>query len=450
MRVSSALFVVLAFPAFQAFAANAPVAEGPADWIDPDTGHRVVRLTNEPGSASLYFHQNPFTPDGNKMVIVTPGGLSTVNLKTHEIELVAPGVRYGMGSSAGIEVGRKTPTVYYQKNIDGHTVIFATNVDTKVTREDIPLPFTGEFGGVSADETMISGKASVPGTGGAGGRGRDQGAVSARQDGSPPAVGGPPPGRRGGDGGAGRQLEFFSVNIPTGELKTFHPTTDNLNHIQASPTDPNMVLFCHEGEWHEVDRIWTMHMDGSDIRLMHKRTMQYEIAGHEFFSHDGQQVWYDLQTPRSVEFWLAAVNVYTGERIRYPVTREQWSVHYNISWDGKLFSGDGAGPDGVANMTPLPEAKTLNPPVNNKWIYLFTPVAGKYETIKVGGENVKVGKFTVEKLFNMAPHDYSKRTGVEPNLIFTPDDKWLVFRSKMQGNALQVYAVEIAKAGAKK
>jgi oligogalacturonide lyase len=206
-----------------------------------------------------------------------------------------------------------------------------------------------------------------------------------------------------------------------------------------------MVLFCHEGEWHEVDRIWTMHMDGSAIRLMHPRTMQYEIAGHEFFGHDGQMVWYDLQTPRSVQFWVAGVNAYTGERIRYPITREQWSVHFNVSWDGRLFSGDGAGPDGVANKTPLPEAKTLEPPVNNKWIYLFTPVAGKFDIIKVGGEDVKVGQFTTEKLVNMAKHDYAKSTGVEPNLIFTPDDKWLVFRSKMFGNALQVYAVEIAK-----
>ena len=454
MRFSSPLLVVLTLAATRALGADAPAAAFPSDWIDPDTGHRIVRLTNEPGSASLYFHQNPFTPQGDKMIIVTPGGLSTVNLKTREIELVAPGVRYGMGSSAGIEVGRKTRTVYYQKNIDGHTVIYATNVDTKATREIVTLPFTGEFGGVSADETTIVGKTNVPGTGAPGGQGRGPGGPDA-QRGPPangaPAAGGPPAqGRRGGGGGAGRQLEFFTVNIPTGEVKTFHPTTDNLNHIQSSPTDPNMVLFCHEGEWHEVDRIWTMHNDGSAMRLMHPRTMQYEIAGHEFFGHDGRQVWYDLQTPRSVEFWLAAVNIYTGERIRYPITREQWSVHYNVSWDGKLFSGDGGGPDGVANMTPLPEAKTLNPPVNNKWIYLFTPVAGKFETIKVGGEDVKVGTFNVEKLVNMAPHDYSKRTGVEPNLIFTPDDKWLVFRSKMQGNALQVYAVEIAKAGAKK
>ncbi|HWA08389.1 MAG TPA: oligogalacturonate lyase family protein [Opitutaceae bacterium] len=441
---------VFAFAVSRAFAADAAPAAGPKEWIDPDTGHRIVRLTDEPGSASLYFHQNPFTPKGDKMIISTPEGLSTIDLRTHAIELVAPEVRYSMGSSAGIEVGRKTPTVYYQKNIDGHTVLYATNVETKATREIIRLPFTGEFGGVSADETMIIGKTGVPGTGAPGGGRGPQAQGNAPTAGAPAADGAQGQGRRGGGGGAAggprRQLEFFTVNIATGELKTFYPTTDNLNHIQSSPTDPNMVLFCHEGEWHEVDRIWTMHDDGSAMRLMHKRTMQYEIAGHEFFSHDGQQVWYDLQTPRSVEFWLAAVNLYNGERIRYPITREQWSVHYNVSWNGKLFSGDGGGPDGVANLTPLPEAKTLNPPVNNKWIYLFTPVAGKMDTIKVDGENVKVGKFTTEKLVNMAAHDYSKRTGVEPNLIFTPDDKWLVFRSKMQGNALQVYAVEIAKA----
>ena len=32
--------------------------EPPHTWIDPDTGHRIVRLTDEPGSASLYFNQN--------------------------------------------------------------------------------------------------------------------------------------------------------------------------------------------------------------------------------------------------------------------------------------------------------------------------------------------------------------------------------------------------------
>ena len=56
----------------------------------------------------------------------------------------------------------------------------------------------------------------------------------------------------------------------------------------------------------------------------------------------------------------------TGERIRYPVAREQWSVHYNVSRDGKLFAGDGGGPGSVANQTPLPGARRLDAPGNGQ------------------------------------------------------------------------------------
>src|SRR4029079_17679169 len=70
---------------------SAQTAELPREWIDPDTGHRVVRLSDEPGSASLYFHQNAYTADGQKLIITTPTGLSTINLKTRAIEKVVDG-----------------------------------------------------------------------------------------------------------------------------------------------------------------------------------------------------------------------------------------------------------------------------------------------------------------------------------------------------------------------
>ncbi len=39
----------------------------PDEWIDKDTGYRVVKLTRRPGSnASFYFHNNPFV--GNEML----------------------------------------------------------------------------------------------------------------------------------------------------------------------------------------------------------------------------------------------------------------------------------------------------------------------------------------------------------------------------------------------
>src|SRR5262245_19050542 len=63
-------------------------ADLPREWVDPDTGHRVIRLSDEPGTASLYLHQNAYTPDGQKLIVTTPTGLSTINLKTRAIERV--------------------------------------------------------------------------------------------------------------------------------------------------------------------------------------------------------------------------------------------------------------------------------------------------------------------------------------------------------------------------
>src|SRR5437870_8086284 len=85
-------------------------AEPPKSWVDPDTGHRIVRLTDEPGSASLYFNQNGYTADGLKMVYTTPGGISVLDLKTHATKPVVEGrVRV-------IVAGRKTQQVYYLKD----------------------------------------------------------------------------------------------------------------------------------------------------------------------------------------------------------------------------------------------------------------------------------------------------------------------------------------------
>jgi oligogalacturonide lyase len=115
-------------------------------------------------------------------------------------------------------------------------------------------------------------------------------------------------------------------------------------------------------------------------------------------------------------------------------------VHYNISRDGKLFAGDGGGPGSVANQTPLPEARRLDPPGNGQWIYLFTPADEPRQTIQVGGEPVQVGKFIVEKLVDLSKHNYQ----LEPNVTITPDNKWVVFRSNMHGST-HTYAVEIVR-----
>jgi oligogalacturonide lyase len=123
--------------------------------------------------------------------------------------------------------------------------------------------------------------------------------------------------------------------------------------------------------------------------------------------------------------------VATGKRTWYHLERNEWSVHFNVSPDGRLFAGDGGDSEMVARAP------------DGKWIYLFRPrrvpdVAG----IKAANSDslIDTGFFEAERLVNMSKHDYR----LEPNVTFSPDMKWVVFRSNMLG-PVHVYAVEIAK-----
>src|SRR5665213_4554932 len=87
----------------------AEIKNPPKSWIDKDTGHRVVRLTNEPGSASFYFNVNAYTPAGDEMIYTTHEGISVLNLKTWKTRSAV------QGHVRAIVVGHKTPSVFYIK-----------------------------------------------------------------------------------------------------------------------------------------------------------------------------------------------------------------------------------------------------------------------------------------------------------------------------------------------
>ena len=395
-----------------AYGADAP----PKSWIDPDTGHRVVRLTDEPGSASLYFNQNGYTKDGKHLVYTTPDGISLLELETGEARQIVQGrVRL-------IDAGRKYPRVYYTKG----PAVFLTDYATNETRKIADLPERGGIATVNADETLLGGtytEAPLP-----------TNAQPAAAPGSPAAQGHPldQPLNKGemmeNRLAAHIPMAMFTVNIETGERKILHRATDWLNHLLFSPTDPTLLMFCHEGPWHKVDRIWTIRTDGSGLKKIHTRTMAMEIFGHEFWSADGNTIWYDLQTPRGEDFWLAGYSVKTGERVQYHLQRNEWSIHFNVTGDGKLFTGDGGDPGQVAKAA------------DGQWIYLFRPVL----MANHGADDpalAKPGVLKAEKLVNMAKHKYR----LEPNVSFTPDQKWVVFRSNMFGETY-VFAVEVEKA----
>lgn len=406
--------------------AQTTAGDPPKSWIDPDTGHRVVRLTAEPGSASLYFNQNGYTADGKRLVYTTPAGISVFDLATQRSRPVVEGrVRL-------IDAGRRSQRVYYTR--DG--AVFSTDVDSAETRRIASLPPRGAIATVNADETLLAGT-FIEGDGQDYNNNRP--AAQAATQAAPAAEQAHPLDQPLNKGAmmerrlaARLPMGMFTVNIQTGEVKTIHRATDWLNHLLFSPTDPGLLMFCHEGPWHKVDRIWTIRTDGTRLTKIHTRTMAMEIFGHEFWSADGKTIWYDLQTPRGEDFWLAAYQVETGRRTWYHLQRNEWSIHFNVSRDGTLICGDGSDSGQVAKAP------------DGRWIYLFRP-----EILQNRGLDdktlVQPGVLRAERLVNMSKHQYR----LEPNVSFTPDRKWVVFRSNMFG-ATYVFAVEVAQADARK
>ncbi len=131
---------------------EAPAAEPPVEWVDPDTGHRVVRLSERPGTASLYFHQHPYSVDGRKVVVTTadPRGIATITLETRQTDQVVE------GRVQPLVVGRKTGDICYIRE----SKVWAANLETHAERQVASLPPGLDPRGnvtVNADETLIAG-----------------------------------------------------------------------------------------------------------------------------------------------------------------------------------------------------------------------------------------------------------------------------------------------------
>ena len=381
----------------------------PDEWIDKSTGHRVIKLTRKEGSNfSFYFHNNPFI--GNKMVFYNTSPqkpeeqaakveisntsarnrqIYIVDLKTLQIEQLTNHTT----AMNGEIVSPKTKEVFFQVKDS----VFSVNVDTKKQKLVYVFPddFKASITTVNADGSLLAGAKSsdeekelfkkYP---------NKSSYFNIIYEAKLPRT-------------------LFTIDVKTKQLNKIHTDSAWLNHVQFSAADPNLLMFCHEGPWHKVNRIWTIDVRTKKVTQIHKRIMDMEIAGHEWSSADGNIIWYDLQQPRSVTFFVEGHNVNTGQKTKYELQRDEWSIHFNSTKDNKLFCGDGGDPGQVA------KAK------DGMWIYLFTPDGNKFKS---------------EKLVNMKNHKYS----LEPNVHFSPDEKWVIFRANFEGET-NVYAVEVKK-----
>jgi len=419
------LLITLLVPSFSAWAEDPP-----ASWVDKDTGHRVIRLTQEAGSSGLYFNVNAYSPDGKLMIYVAPDGLHVLELAKLKTRLLVPNSP-GFALHA-VVVGRKTNSIFFTRTDSAKhsTSLCKADMYSGEVKELVTLPPRASLATVNADETLGVGTYDKTEAG------AEQEYGRARS--SPPSSGASPQaGNLVQPEGKGEMMErrlaaripvvLYSIHLENGKVTPLLHSTDWIGHMLFSPSDPTLLMYCHEGPWQKVDRIWMIHTDGTHNTLIHPRTMAMEIAGHEFWGLDGHTIWYDWQFPKGEDFFLAGYNLETHARTAYHMQRNEWSIHFNVTEDEKLFTGDGGDPGQVAKAP------------DGEWIELFHP-----EMLPVSGRNQadfwQPGIFHSEHLVNMAHHNYR----LEPNVRFSPDKKLVIFTSNMFGPSY-VFAVETEK-----
>lgn len=349
------------------------------------------------------------------MAYTRPNGISVLNLTTLQCTPVVT------GPVRTIVVGQKSSNLYYTRATEDRFLrtLWRVNLDTGENRKLADLPRRATVSTINADETLGAGT-YIEGDARAGGAYDGTASPSRISDTNlgEPINKGEMMARR---LAAKLPMTLFTIDLRTGKItKLLEHSTDWLNHLQFSPADPNLLMYCHEGVWQQVDRIWTIRTDGSHNQLVHKRTMEAELAGHEWWGADGDTIYYQLHLFRfRAGSWIASYNVKTGERVWLSYSSDQSSIHDMSSPDGKLFCGDGDR--------------------HSPWIFLFHPVMVRSEGT-LGTNLIKGGYLKSEKLFNMSKQNYR----LEPNAFFTPDMKYIIFRSNMFGPDY-VFAVEVAK-----
>jgi oligogalacturonide lyase len=259
----------------------------PKTWVDKDTGHRVWRVSDEPNSGAFYFNVNAYTPDLKQMVYNSPDGIRVLDLATMKTSMLVPNAsppanaddspmaRFSRGAHA-IVVGHKTNSIFFTR-IDPAThinAIYKADTNTGEIRKLTDLPARLGVSSINADETLGAGtynESDVPGG--------DPNVPNAFVANAPPPPRAANANAAANLGGAhvqaddkGQMMErrlaariplvLFTIRLepgPNGEkpgtIKPLLHSTDWVNHLLFSPTDPNLLMYCHEGMWQKVDRI---------------------------------------------------------------------------------------------------------------------------------------------------------------------------------------------------
>jgi oligogalacturonide lyase len=98
---------------------------------------------------------------------------------------------------------------------------------------------------------------------------------------------------------ANPKCSIICIDVETGKVDEIWNEDVWLGHVNPSPTQPNLLTFCHEGPWNLVDhRIWLLDINTGNVSKLRERKAEGELVGHEYWFMDGLHVGYQCHSPQ--------------------------------------------------------------------------------------------------------------------------------------------------------
>ena len=121
----------------------------PKSYVDATTGNLVTRISDQPGTKSLYFNRQAYTSDGLDMIYTGPDGLYALDLRSLTTRQIAN------GKVTDVVLAPKTRRVFFRRGYERS--VYVVDIDTKVQSVVAALPTGAVLASINADETLLSG-----------------------------------------------------------------------------------------------------------------------------------------------------------------------------------------------------------------------------------------------------------------------------------------------------
>lgn len=205
------------------------------------------------------------------------------------------------------------------------------------------------------------------------------------------------------------------IDVATGSIEILFENRSYISHLNPSPTRPDLLTFCHEGPWEQVEqRIWGLNSETGDVWPIRPQNGEYSVVAEHWLA-DGEHIGFRSHRRGTDGTRFGHIRYDNENHVETDLSA--YSRHFH-SLDGSLVVGDGS------PVYPLPAIVNHCETWPNILLYKWTGQAyGKARILAAHGSTFNVNEA------HCHPH-------------ITPDGQHVLFTSDTTGYA-NLYLVDI-------